>query len=74
MQVCSSELTDDARLVCVLKSSDSLSAVLDSDSDDDDNPDKRMIRLSFRKGGDKVFYSVLRRSLLGKAWEVCATR
>ena len=46
----------------------------DSDSDDDDNPDKRMIRLSFRKGGDKAFYSVLRRSLLGKAWEVCTTR
>ena len=29
-----------------------------------------MIRLSFRKGGDKQFYAVLRRSLLGKGWEV----
>ena len=43
----------------------------DSDLDsDDDAPEKRMIRLSFRKGGDKPFYSVLRRCLLGKAWEV----
>lgn len=41
----------------------------DEDSDDD-SPDKRMIRISFRKGGDKAFYSVLRRCLLGKAWEV----
>ncbi|KAI0742538.1 EAP30/Vps36 family-domain-containing protein [Daedaleopsis nitida] len=38
-------------------------------SSDDDAPEKRMIRISFRKGGDKPFYSVLRRSLLGKAWE-----
>ena len=35
-----------------------------------DGPDPRMIRLSFRKGGDKQFYAVLRRSLLGKGWEV----
>ena len=41
-----------------------------SDDSDDDAPEKRMIRLSFRKGGDKPFYSVLRRCLLGKAWEV----
>ena len=44
-----------------------IGADLDSD---DDAPEKRMIRLSFRKGGDKPFYSVLRRCLLGKAWEV----
>ncbi|TBU40909.1 EAP30/Vps36 family-domain-containing protein [Dichomitus squalens] len=45
-------------------------APVDEDSDEDtDSPEKRMIRLSFRKGGDKPFYSVLRRSLLGKAWE-----
>lgn len=43
----------------------------DEDSDDEnDSVEKRMIRLSFRKGGDKPFYTVLRRSLLGKAWEV----
>ncbi len=29
-----------------------------------------MMRLSFRKGGDKAFYAILRRSLLGKGWEV----
>ncbi len=48
----------------------SATPALDSDDDDDDNPDKRMIRLSFRKGGDKAFYNVLRRTLLGRAWEV----
>nr|VWO96274.1 Mst12 [Ganoderma boninense] len=42
----------------------------DEDSDDEnDSVEKRMIRLSFRKGGDKPFYTVLRRSLLGRAWE-----
>lgn len=40
---------------------------------DADGPDPRMIRLSFRKGGDKPFYAVLRRSLLGKGWEVRLT-
>lgn len=29
-----------------------------------------MLRLSFRKGGDKALYAVLKRSLLGKAWQV----
>ena len=29
-----------------------------------------MLRLSFRKGGDKALYGVLKRSLLGKAWQV----
>lgn len=28
-----------------------------------------MLRLSFRKGGDKALYAVLKRSLLGKAWQ-----
>ncbi|KAL1937951.1 hypothetical protein VTO73DRAFT_12701 [Trametes versicolor] len=39
------------------------------EDDFEDTPDKRMIRLSFRRGGDKSFYNVLKRSLLGKAWE-----
>lgn len=30
-----------------------------------------MIKLSFRKGGDKPFYAALKRSLQGKAWKVC---
>lgn len=32
--------------------------------------DPRLIRVSFRKGGDKNFYAILKRSLQGKAWEV----
>ena len=32
--------------------------------------DPRLIRVSFRKGGDKNFYTVMKRSLQGKAWEV----
>lgn len=28
------------------------------------------IKLSFRKGGDKLFYAALKRTLMGKAWEV----
>ena len=32
--------------------------------------DPRLIRVSFRKGGDKNFYTVLKRSLQGKAWKV----
>jgi len=28
-----------------------------------------ILRLSFRKGGDKALYAVLKRSLLGRAWE-----
>ncbi|KAJ3512696.1 hypothetical protein NLJ89_g3369 [Agrocybe chaxingu] len=31
-----------------------------------------MIKISFRKGGDKPFYAALKRSLKGKAWEVQA--
>ncbi len=43
----------------------------DEDDDDDDLSDgARMVRVSFRKGGDKPFYAILRRSLLGRAWEV----
>ena len=33
--------------------------------------DPCLIRVSFRKGGDKNFYAILKRSLQGKAWEVC---
>ncbi|THH15875.1 hypothetical protein EW146_g4671 [Bondarzewia mesenterica] len=34
-----------------------------------EEPDSRIMKLSFRKGGDKALYAVLKRSLLGKAWE-----
>jgi len=38
--------------------------------DDIDQSSKKMIKISFRKGGDKVFYAILKRSLKSKAWEV----
>lgn len=38
---------------------------------DSEDGTKNMIKLSFRKGGDKAFYAVLKRSLMGKAWDVC---
>jgi len=34
-----------------------------------DESSKKMIKLSFRKGGDKPFYAILKRSLKSKAWE-----
>lgn len=42
----------------------------DEDAFDEGGGGPRMMKISFRKGGDKPFYAVLRRSLLGKAWEV----
>lgn len=41
-----------------------------TESEEDNGPTTHMIKLSFRKGGDKAFYAVLKRSLMGKAWEV----
>ncbi|KAG6914765.1 hypothetical protein DXG01_015456 [Tephrocybe rancida] len=34
-----------------------------------DSTSLRFIKISFRKGGDKAFYAVLKRSLKGKVWE-----
>lgn len=34
-----------------------------------DEVESRVMKLSFRRGGDKALYAVLKRSLLGKAWE-----
>jgi ESCRT-II complex subunit VPS36 len=39
-------------------------------SDDDGESRAMFIKLSFRKGGDKAFYGVLKRSLKAKAWKV----
>ncbi|KAF8630077.1 hypothetical protein AX17_005475 [Amanita inopinata Kibby_2008] len=37
----------------------------------DNDPDSiQIIKLSFRKGGDKAIYAVMKRSLKGKAWQV----
>ena len=41
------------------------------DPDDGDDDSAKMMRVSFRKGGDKHCYAVLKRSLKSKAWEVC---
>ncbi|KAJ3573279.1 hypothetical protein NP233_g2525 [Leucocoprinus birnbaumii] len=46
----------------------------DIDDDDDSSPSGKMIKVSFRKGGDKALYAVLRRSLKSKAWEHKATQ
>jgi len=39
------------------------------ETDDEDPTATRIIKVSFRKGGDKAFYSMLKRSLKGKMWE-----
>ena len=38
--------------------------------DDVSDPANPLIKLSFRKGGDKAFYTILRRALKARAWEV----
>ena len=48
-----------------------VSPSLSLDECDAEDGTKNMIKLSFRKGGDKAFYAVLKRSVLGKAWDVC---
>jgi ESCRT-II complex subunit VPS36 len=42
----------------------------DDEEDDETEEAPRMIKISFRKGGDKAFYAALRRTLLDKVWEV----
>ncbi|KAJ3759099.1 EAP30/Vps36 family-domain-containing protein [Lentinula raphanica] len=37
---------------------------------DHDDDGSRLLKLSFRKGGDKVFYAALKRSLKAQAWEI----
>jgi len=64
-EICSTELP---RLKGELKSAPS-SRPISPDLDDDDTS-ARMVKVSFRKGGDKHFYAVLKRSLKSKAWEV----
>ncbi|KAF5353550.1 hypothetical protein D9756_007817 [Leucocoprinus leucothites] len=41
----------------------------DIDDEDDSPVGRKMMKVSFRKGGDKVFYTVLKRSLKSKVWE-----
>ena len=42
-----------------------------TDANEENEQGSYIVRLSFRKGGDKSFYAQLKRALLGKAWEVC---
>lgn len=65
-EICSTELP---RVQRTMKSAPS-SRPPSPDSDDEDSPSTRMIKISFRKGGDKAFYAVLKRSLKSKIWEV----
>lgn len=37
---------------------------------DDDGVGSRIMKVSFRKGGDKPFYALLKRNIQSKAWEV----
>lgn len=37
---------------------------------DEDTDGEWMIKLSFRKGGDKNYYAILKRSLMSKIWQV----
>ncbi|KAG9310899.1 EAP30/Vps36 family-domain-containing protein [Chiua virens] len=37
--------------------------------DNDSDPVNPLVKLSFRKGGDKTFYTILRRALKATAWE-----
>ncbi|ESK82850.1 vacuolar protein sorting-associated protein 36 [Moniliophthora roreri MCA 2997] len=41
----------------------------DSPDIDDEASGETIMKISFRKGGDKTFYAELKRSLKGKAWE-----
>lgn len=41
-----------------------------SPDEEDGTSTNRIIKLSFRKGGDKPFYAVLRRTIKSKAWQV----
>lgn len=65
-EICSTELPRPPRQ---LKSAPSSRP--STPDDDDDTPAHKLIKLSFRKGGDKPFYAILKRCLKSKAWEVC---
>ncbi|KAF7343333.1 Vacuolar protein-sorting-associated protein 36 [Mycena venus] len=59
----------DLPVVAAAKSAPSSRPVSPDPSDDDDEAaPSRLIKISFRKGGDKAFYAVLRRALKSKAW------
>ncbi|KAJ7500784.1 EAP30/Vps36 family-domain-containing protein [Mycena galericulata] len=65
-EMCSTELPQPTAPLAMQSAPSSRPASPDT-SDDEDAP-LRLIKISFRKGGDKAFYGVLRRSLKSKAW------
>ncbi|KAF7373152.1 Vacuolar protein-sorting-associated protein 36 [Mycena sanguinolenta] len=68
-EICATDLPLVPALV-VMKSAPSSRPASPDPSDDDDVTASRIIKISFRKGGDKAFYGVLRTALKSKAWTV----
>lgn len=70
-EICSTPLPKDLQRLAMKSAPPTRSVSPDLREDEEDNnPTNRFIKLSFRKSGDKPFYSVLRRTLLAKGWEV----
>ncbi|KAJ7687135.1 EAP30/Vps36 family-domain-containing protein [Mycena rosella] len=70
-EICTTELPQAASLG--MKSAPSSRPASPDPSDDEEAAAARLIKISFRKGGDKAFYAVLRRSLKSKAWAIGAS-
>ncbi|KAJ7467074.1 EAP30/Vps36 family-domain-containing protein [Mycena latifolia] len=68
-EICGTELPRAPAVAAIgMQSAPSSRPASPDPSDDEDEDAARMIKISFRKGGDKAFYGVLRRSLKSKAW------
>ncbi|EGN92648.1 hypothetical protein SERLA73DRAFT_79454 [Serpula lacrymans var. lacrymans S7.3] len=52
-----------------MKSAPSSRPISPALSEDGNDPMQHILKLSFRKGGDKAFYAVLKRALKSQAWE-----
>ncbi|KAH7882742.1 EAP30/Vps36 family-domain-containing protein [Phlebopus sp. FC_14] len=69
-EICSTPLPTISRSVASnAKSAPSSRPVSPIPKDDYVDPANLLIKLSFRKGGDKAFYDILRRALKTQAWE-----
>jgi ESCRT-II complex subunit VPS36 len=69
-EICGTDLPQPAAPLSMKSAPSSRPASPDPSENDDDDSSVRLIKISFRKGGDKAFYGVLRRSLKSKAWAV----
>jgi ESCRT-II complex subunit VPS36 len=69
-EMCGSSLPRRSARTAARSAPTSRPASPDVSEDEDDEPRAMFIKLSFRKGGDKAFYAVLKRSLKAKGWEV----